>query len=333
MKNLVEQFNEQMKDAIRIGTESRMEIPQKPYRNVVIAGMGGSGIGGSVVQSMLLDQLPVPVSVVKTYTIPGFVNQDTLFIACSFSGNTEETLAAVEAAKQKGATIVGIMTGGELQKIADAHQYPYITFPGESKQPRANIGYAVVQLLFVLHKAGLIDGTFQADLREAVTLIEQTEDATRRHADKLAAALHDKLPIVYADALLEATAVRFQQQVNENSKQLCHVNTFPEMNHNEIVGWEYPASILRQTAVLLLHSSFDHPRVKQRMELCRPVFEAQGAAVLDLSAQGQSLTAQLFYLIHLLDWTSVFLAEKNGADPAPVAVINRLKEQLAAQPA
>ncbi|AIZ62957.1 hypothetical protein PK28_03310 [Hymenobacter sp. DG25B] len=333
MKTLVEQFNEQMKDAIRIGQASQITIEKKAYRNVVIAGMGGSGIGGSVVQSILLDKLPVPVSVVKTYNIPGFVNQDTLFIACSFSGNTEETLAGMEEAQQKGATIVCVTTGGQMLKLAQEHKYPTIVFPGETKMPRANIGYSAFQLFFVLEAAGLIDNSYLADLHEAVALVEETETAVREEAQVITGALYERLPIVYGDALLESTAVRFQQQVNENSKQLCHVNSFPEMNHNEIVGWEFPTKILTATTVLFLHSAFDHKRVAQRMELCRPVFEAQGAKVLDVTAKGKSLTAQIFYLIHLLDWVSIYLAEKNGTDPAPVKVIDKLKNQLSAQPA
>lgn len=333
MKALVEQFNEQLKDALRIGQTAQLQVPRKAYRNVVIAGMGGSGIGGSVVNSLLFDQLQVPITVVKSYNVPAFVGPDTLFVACSFSGNTEETLASVEQAQAKGATVVGIMTGGKLQEIAEQRQYPHLLFPGESKQPRANIGYAVFLLLFMLEKAGLIDNRFVADLQEAVQVVEQTEQAARGQAQALAQQLHEHLPIVYADALLESTAVRFQQQVNENSKQLCHVNAFPEMNHNEIVGWEHPKFILEKSTVVLLHSDYDHPRVRQRMTLCRPVFEAQGAQVVELKAEGRSLAAQLFHLIHLLDWASVYLAEANGADPAPVAVITRLKNQLAELPA
>jgi glucose/mannose-6-phosphate isomerase len=277
----------------------------------------------------LFDRLAVPVTVVKSYDIPAFVDENTLFVACSFSGNTEETLAAVAQAQAKGAAIVGIMTGGQLQQIAEQHHYPHILFPGESKQPRANMGYSVFLLFYMLEACGLIDHGFEADLQETVALCEQHEAAIRTQAQVLAQALHERLPVVYADARLESTAVRFQQQVNENSKQLCHVNAFPEMNHNEIVGWEHPQFILAKTAVLLLRTSYDHPRVQQRMELCRPVFEAQGATVTDVKAEGHSLTAQIFYLTHLLDWTSVYLAEANGADPAPVAVINRLKEELA----
>ncbi len=329
MKTLVEQFNAQMRDAIRIGQSTNLSVAKCDYRNIVIAGMGGSGIGGSVVSSILFDRLAVPVTVVKSYDIPAFVDKNTLFVACSFSGNTEETLAAVAQAQAKGAAIVGIMTGGELQQIAEQHHYPHILFPGESKQPRANMGYSVFLLFYMLEACGLIDHGFEADLQETVALCEQHEMAIRTQAQALALALHERLPVVYADARLESTAVRFQQQVNENSKQLCHVNAFPEMNHNEIVGWEHPQFLLAKTAVLLLRTGYDHPRVRQRMELCRPVFEAQGATVTDVKAEGQSLTAQIFYLTHLLDWTSVYLAEANGADPAPVAVINRLKEELA----
>jgi glucose/mannose-6-phosphate isomerase len=331
MESFVSAFNQQLRHAAEIGASaplSALAAWPRPH-HVVVAGVGGSGIGGDIVRGIVLDRLPVPLTVVRTYTLPAFVGADTLFIASSFSGDTEETLAAVDAAHAAGARIVAITSGGGLLARAKTHGWPTVLIPGESKLPRANVGYSLVQLLFVLRAAGLIDDAFHVELADAITLLEAEQTAIQQEARALAAALADHLPILYADARLEAVALRFRQQLNENANQLALVNTFSEMNHNEIVGWENPADVLRRTAVVLLRSPLDHPRVALRMALCAPVFAAHAASVTTVDAHGASALAQAIYLINLLDWASVFAARLNGADPLTVPAIDTLKAQLA----
>ncbi len=331
MESFVSSFPQQLRHAAEIGGAANLSVLAtwpRPH-HVVVAGVGGSGIGGDVVRGIVLDRLPVPLTVVRTYSVPAYVGADTLFIASSFSGDTEETLAAVDAAQAAGARIVAITSGGGLLARAERHGWPTIRIPGESKLPRANVGYSLVQLLFVLRAAGLLGDEFQAELADAIALLESHQEAIQREARDLAHALADHLPIIYADARLEAVALRFRQQLNENANQLALVNTFSEMNHNEIVGWENPVAVLARTAVVLLRTPLDHPRVAVRMELCAPVFAAQAASVTTIDARGGSALAQALYLIHLLDWASVFTARLNGADPLTVPAIDELKARLA----
>ncbi|MDX5419487.1 MAG: bifunctional phosphoglucose/phosphomannose isomerase [Hymenobacteraceae bacterium] len=328
MKKLVEGFIEQLRHAIEIGENASVTFSGPKYKNVVIAGMGGSGIGANLVQSYVADKLSVPVVVNKGYTIPAFVGPDTLFIASSFSGNTEETLSGVRAAMENDASIGFVTSGGEILRIAQENNMPHIVIPGESKQPRACLGYSLVQMLYLLYYAGLLDDTFKTELRQSITLLEEQIGSIKVQASALANAFHGRLPILYAGNTFEPVAVRFQQQINENSKQLAHVNTFPEMNHNEIVGWLHPESLYEQLAVLLIKTSYDHPRVRLRMDLCKTIFEGKVKDVLEVEAVGATFLEQAFYLIHLFDWVSVYLAELNGADPNTIDNINYLKGEL-----
>ena len=331
MESFVSSFPQQLRHAAEIGAAADLtglRTWPRPH-HVVVAGVGGSGIGGDVVRGIVLDRLPVPLTVVRTYSVPAFVGPDTLFVASSFSGDTEETLAAVDAAQAAGARIVAITSGGGLLARAQRHGWPVVRIPGESKLPRANVGYSLVQLLFVLKAAGLLTDQFEAEIADASALIDAHQATIQREARELAQRLTDHLPIIYADARLEAVALRFRQQLNENANQLALVNTFSEMNHNEIVGWENPAAVLARTAVVVLRTPLDHPRVAVRMELCAPVFAAQAASVSTVDARGASALAQALYLIHLLDWASVFTARLNGADPLTVPAIDELKARLA----
>ncbi len=333
MESFVSTFSQQLRHATEIGAAADLAVLAtwpRPH-HVVVAGVGGSGIGGDVVRGIVLDTMPVPLTVVRTYTVPAFVGPNTLFIASSFSGDTEETLAAVDAAQAAGARIVAITSGGGLLARAEQHGWPTVRIPGESKLPRANVGYSLVQLLFVLRAANLLPegDAFRAQLAEAIALMDDHQEAIQREARELAQLLTDHLPILYADARLEAVALRFRQQLNENANQLALVNTFSEMNHNEIVGWENPAAVLRRTAVVMLRTPLDHPRVALRMELCRPVFAAHAASITTVDARGSSALAQALYLIQLLDWASVFTARLNGADPLTVPAIDTLKAALA----
>jgi len=328
MKQLVEGFAQQLRDAMDIGEKATVTFSGPKYSNVVIAGMGGSGIGGNIIQSYVADKLEVPVLVNKSYQVPAFVGLGTLFVASSFSGNTEETITAVRAAMNSDASVGFVTSGGELLRIAQEENMPHIVIPGESKQPRACLGYSVVEMLYLLHYAGLLDDTFKTELRQALNLLEEQAGIIKVQASALANNFHTKLPVLYVSSALEPVALRFQQQLNENAKQLCHVNTFPEMNHNEIVGWQHPESLYKELAVLLIKSTYDHPRVKLRMELSKKVFESKVQDVLELESQGATYLEQALYLIHLFDWVSVFLAELNNVDANAIDNSDYLKGEL-----
>ncbi|MBF9252928.1 bifunctional phosphoglucose/phosphomannose isomerase [Pontibacter sp. 172403-2] len=328
MKQFVEEFIQHLQQAIRLGERAAVTLSGTPYNNVVIAGMGSAGIAGDLVKAYVADKLAVPVIIHKGYHIPAFVGSDTLFIAASFSGITEETLAAVRAALKQEATVACITSGGELQRIALENNLPHLLIPGGPGQRRATLVYAAIEMLYLLHYAGLLDDTFKTELAQSITLLQEQTGGIKVQASALASAFQGKLPVLYASRTFKPVAVRLQQQLNQNARQLAHVNVFPEMNHNELEGWRNPEQLFGQLAVLLIYTSYDHPRVHLRMELSTPVFKQRVGDVMTIEAAGATFLEQAFYLVHLFDWVSVYLAELNGVDSETNNTINNLKDKL-----
>lgn len=328
MKKLIEGFTRQLTDALRIGQAVDLVRPGSDIRNILITGMGGSGIGANLIESLTFGRIPIPITVTKGYNIPQFVSPHTLFIACSYSGNTEETLSSIQKALLKRAHIICITSGGKILEVAKEYNLHYIQMPAGAPNPRTMLGYAMISLLYVLYHTNLIGAAFIKETENAVEYLDRGEKAIQALAELIAKKINGKLPIIYCDGRLHAMAIRFQNQLNENSKYLAHVNTFPEMNHNEIEAWVHPASILSQCQVIYLYTDHDHLRVEKRMEICRDIFEKKSNTIIDIVAEGASLLEQYFYLIHLTDWISYYLAIENKVDPEPVDVITYLKGEL-----
>lgn len=329
MKELIEGFSAQLLESIKIADSAILASPSAPIQNVVIAGMGGSGIGGTLIKALTNDEVKVPIDVSKSYDVPAYINQNTLFIACSFSGNTEETLAAADKAKAKGAQIVAITSGGKMGAFVSANGYSSITIPGRSNSPRASIGYSFVQIFHILHHYGLIPSRHFEEIEASAQNLTDNSAEIQKVSKELTTYFKDKLPILYGDSKVEAVLIRSQQQIAENSKHLSHVNVFPEMNHNELVGWKYPNVVFSNASTVLVRTSFDHPRTSVRLDVCKDIFTKVAGSVYELHAKGNSFIEQSIYLINVLDWTSFHLAEANNVDPFPVDVINFLKDELA----
>lgn len=328
MRKSIEGFTRQLAEALRLGQAVDLFRPGSDIRNVLIAGMGASGIGANLVESLTYGRVPIPVVVSKGYNIPQFVSPHTLFIACSYTGDTEETLAAVQKAMLKRAHIICITSGGRLLELAKEYNIFYIQIPPGSPAPRAMVGYLLISLLYSLYHTNLIGAAFIKETENAIEALDRNEKAIQTEAEIIARKLKGKLPIIYCDGRLQAMALRFQNQLNENAKQLAHVNTFPELNHNEIEGWKFPDAMLPQIQVIYLYSDHDHERVEKRMELCRPIFEKKSNPIIDIVAEGASLLEQYYYLIHLTDWISCFLAKENQADPDAVDSIEFVKDEM-----
>jgi glucose/mannose-6-phosphate isomerase len=329
MKKLIESFTKQLADALRIGQAVDLVRPGSDIRNVLITGMGGSGIGANIVESLTFGRVPIPITVCKGYNIPQFVSPHTLFIACSYSGNTEETLAAIQKAMLKRAHIICITSGGKMLEVAKEYNLYYIQFPNGHGSPRGQLGYMMISLLYALYHTNLIGAAFIKETENSIEYLNRGEKAIQAEAELIAKKLKGKLPIIYCDGRLQAMATRFQNQINENAKQIAHVNTFPEMNHNEITGWRFPESVLQQAQVVYLYSDHDHERVEKRMEICREIFEKRSNPIIDIVAEGASLLEQYYYLIHLIDWISYYLAKENNVDPDSLETVDFLKEELA----
>lgn len=325
MQELIRDFSKHLKTAISIGEKTDFTKRFQAIQNVLICGLGGSGIGGTIISQMLANECQVPINVNKDYHIPAFVSENSLVICCSYSGNTEETLSMYEQAKEKGAEISIITSGGKFAELAQANDHNILQIPG-GHPPRAAFGLAFPQLLFTFEKYGLISDEKIKNLNGAISLIDQNEDAIQAEAKALSEKLHQKTPIIYSESSLEGVGVRFRQQINENSKMLCWHHAIPEMNHNELVGWRTKNEDL---AVVIFRTDADYYRNKERIEYSKKVFSEYTSNINEVHAKGENPIERAIYLIHLGDWVSYFLAELKDIDSVEVDVITGLKEMLA----
>jgi len=325
MKELIQNFPQQLEEALQIAQSYKFKNPATPVDNILLTGLGGSGIGGSIVQNYVADKLKIPFTVNKDYALPKFVGSNTLVIVCSYSGNTEETLESMKQAIKAKAQVVCITSGGEVGAISETRGLDCILVPG-GLPPRACIGYSIVQILTVLRRFKLLSQKVDGDIHASLELLkEQTKDIQKK-AKAIAQKLNGKLPVIYAAANYEGLAVRVRQQFNENGKILCWHNAIPEMNHNELVGWRQKDE---NKVVLLLRNEDDYSRTQTRMEINKKVIKKYTPNIIELYSKGVSYWEHVFYFIHLTDWVSVFIADLNGNDATEVEVINELKGALA----
>lgn len=325
MKQLVQNFPNQLKEALAIGEQFHPHPGDFTPKSILITGLGGSGIGGTIVSEIVASECPVPITVNKDYFLPAFVNESTLVIVCSYSGNTEETLYAMEEAIKRKAKIVCITSGGRISEIAKENHYDLILIP-PGMPPRSCLGYSLTQLLYVLYNFRLIKADFKSQLQSAIELITREEASIRKEAIDITNFLYKKTPVIYVVDGFNGVATRVRQQINENSKVLCWHHVIPEMNHNELVGW---AGGSDQIAVLLMRNKTDFSRSQARIEINKKVFAKYTPHVYELWSKGNSQLEQSIYLIHLTDWVSCFLADKNSVDASEINVINELKGALA----
>ena len=337
MLELIESFPQQCQDAKCIG--DGFELPQgfkRSYRNIVCTGLGGSAIGSDLVRSYITEDAQVPVSVNRNYTLPNFVNEDTLVIVSSYSGNTEETLSAYREAVSRGSNIIVITSGGKLEKAAKKDDLPCLTVP-EGFPPRCALGYSFFPLLTVLAKIGIIRdqaGSIDGTIRNLRKLKDAKLGYKVPHKDnpakKMAAEIFGKFPVIYGSSdHIDAVVTRWRGQLAENSKTLSSGHLFPEMNHNEIVGWENPKKVLKECVAIILRDAADHPRISKRMDVTRNLLKRDKVKVLEVSSSGLELLARIFSLVYIGDFVSFYLAILNGIDPTPVEKITMIKRELA----
>jgi len=325
MLNLLVKFPDQCADAFSVG--KNFFVPQSyigaGYKNIVFSGLGGSAIGADLLRSYLADEIKIPVFVNRDYTIPRFVGKDTLFLACSYSGDTEETLSSYAEAKQRGAKVIAMASGGKLGILAKEDKVPVIGIPG-GYPPRAALGYSFFGWLDVLYKFGFI-----ADKTEDVAVaIDDMKVFRDSEAKRLARELVGKYIIIYAaNKHIDSVVVRWRSQLAENAKTLASTHLFPEMNHNETVGWEGPKKLLKDFVVVLLRDEGEHPRVAKRMDITKAMIGKE-SKVIEVRSKGRNLLSRMFNLINTGDFTSYYLAVLNGVDPTPVEKIVYLKKEL-----
>lgn len=294
-------------------------------------------MGGSAVPALFVSSWPgatVPFELVRGYDLPSYVGKQTLFIASSFSGNTEETLEAIAQAETRGAQIAVITNGGRLQQLAEEKGYTLAVLP--TSFPRMSLWYNVRALLQILETAGALAGDFRPDLAAAAKLLDSAvpdwgpESGTSVNAAKqLAQELMGKSIVIYSGPKLYPVAYKWKLGFNENAKQIAWVNQYPELNHNEFTGWS-KQPVDKPYAVIELRSSLEHPRIQKRFEVTERLLSGMRPAPQVVAVEGQSLLEQLAWSSALGDFVSVYLALLNGLNPAPLELVDKLKQAMSA---
>lgn len=302
-------------------------------QHVLVVGMGGSGIAGDVVREVAGPLMAVPVVVHKGYGVPNFVDETTLVIAVSFSGDTEETVEAVSDAALDGARIVTVSNGGQLAALAAEWGVPHVPVADGIPMPRAALGALSVPPLLVLERVGLFPGG-RSWVDAAVEQLRRRRDALIHEvnpARQLAHRLGRSIPLIYGgNGLGGLAAQRWKTQFNENAKVPAFWNQLPEATHNEIAGWGQDGDVTRQVMqLLLLRHDFEHPQVMRRFDLVVEYLDEVVGAVHTVTAEGDGMLAQLLDLSLFGDVTSLYAAAEQGLDPGPVPVLDDIKRRLA----
>lgn len=300
--------------------------------NVVVLGMGGSGIAGDVLREVAGPFMAVPVVVHKGYSIPNFIGENSLVFAVSFSGNTEETVDSATTAMMQGGHLVAISHGGELADLAAAWEAPHIRLPDGIPMPRAAIGAVSVPLLVVLERIGLFPGA-SAWVRAAVDQLKKRRDqllTAGSPAEELARRIGRSIPLIYAGGGIgAAAAMRWKCQINENAKAPAYSNSYPELCHNEVCGWGQHGDVTRQILqVVTLRHEFEHPQIGRRIDYVDQILEEVVGDRHEVVAEGEGPMAQLLDLVLFGDFVSLHMADQAGVDPGPIPVLEDLKHFL-----
>jgi glucose/mannose-6-phosphate isomerase len=325
MKELITAFPSQIRQSVRIGELQCFKENTVKIENILFIGMGGSGIGARIVSQWVEQEINVPINQVQNYHIPAFVSDKTLVIATSYSGNTEETISAVQECQLKGAQIVGISSGGQLKSFCDENGYAMIIVPN-GLPPRAALAYSLIPILVYLEHYSLIGNETLKHLSDSASFLEAEAEDVRKLGEEIALKINESQVVIYAEASYESIAIRGKQQFNENGKYICRHHCIPEMNHNELLGW---GSGNAKHAAIFLHRSDMNLRNKKRFELTAEIVGKKTANVVNLVAKGANKIEETMYLIYVLDWVSYFLGTIRGEDTIEIKNIDYLKAQLA----
>jgi len=328
MLETIDNFPSQCRDAIRLGGEFEWKSAIDVDR-IVVCGMGGSAMAGEIVHRFSR----VPSEVVRGYQLPNYIDDRTLVIAISYSGNTVETLSCLDQGINAGAPALVITSGGRIEEVGKAEGITSLKIPS-GYQPRAAMGYLAIPLLVVLSRLGLLVeiGSWENVLYALDRVKEHctsTIPSVENPAKQLTHKLNERIPLIYGTiGNTDLVAMRWKTQINENAKQAAFWNAVPELNHNEIVALTR-ADLLPNQHVLLLSNDYDSPQIRLRLEVMKPLFEKNGVSFTEVSAEGEGALAQILSQIYFGDYVSTYLAFLNKVDPTPVALIEEFKAALA----
>jgi len=325
-------FPQQCQEAWRKAKDFKLPTDFSSIDKVVVLGMGGSAIGGDLVCSLILSSGKPTIFVHRDYGLPAFVDDRTLVIASSYSGMTEETVSAFSQALNTKAKKLVITTGGKLKVLAEEHKVPVFMIDYVSP-PRVALGYSLFSLLAFLYQLGFLkeEPKIEETVQTLEILLKKLKETVLTHlnpAKQLAGKFHGKLIVVYGAGILSEVARRWKTQLNENSKAWAFYETFPELNHNAVVGYQFPKELVPKIFVVLLRSPSLHPRILARYQITTEIMNKAGIRYQIIDSEGKADLSQLMNLVFFGDWVSYYLAILYEIDPSPVKVINYLKERL-----
>ncbi len=338
MMGLVLGFPEQCEKAIAIARSAPIAPLPTPPASVIVTGLGGSAIGGDLLRALMESEASIPCFVNRDYHLPSFVGPSTLVITASYSGNTEETLSAYADARRAGAQVVAITSGGTLGEQARTDGYTVITVPG-GQPPRSATGYLFFPMLIALERLGILSDQ-SAAIDEALAQLRAKRDALRpdvpsvqNPAKQMANALYGRLPVVHGTTgYLSVAAVRWKCQFHENAKTLAISSAYPELDHNEIVGWAHARAQASNWSLITLRDPDLSAKMQKRVEVTTGLI-GDTAQKHDITAEGDSLLARMLGAIYLGDWVSLYLAYAYNLDPTAIENIDTLKAELGKVPA
>ncbi|MDH5779642.1 MAG: bifunctional phosphoglucose/phosphomannose isomerase, partial [Candidatus Bathyarchaeota archaeon] len=316
-----------------VKVSKKITIKYRKPQNIIITGMGGSAIGGEILQDWLRDKLPIPIEICRNYTLPAYANRNTLVFAISYSGETAETLNTfIDAIRRKCMTIT-ISSGGHLLSFSKNLQIPHVTIPS-GRPPRAAISYIFFPLPILLEKMDILSNT-EKDIEETIRVLKKVSRENSPHiptkknmSKTLALELKETIPVIYGFGQSRAVAHRMKTQFNENSKLFSTYNVFPELNHNEAVGWEAHEDFAKKISVILIRDRDEPPEIKHRIEMTKMLALHKAQKVLEIYARGKGRLAKMFSVLLVGDLASVYLAILRGIDPAPVKTIDLIKREM-----
>ncbi|HKW78357.1 MAG TPA: bifunctional phosphoglucose/phosphomannose isomerase [Candidatus Limnocylindria bacterium] len=332
MLDRIKELGTQVRDAWRIGKGAQLPPALADVRTIVLAGMGGSAIGGDLAAALLAGDLKIPMVIHRDYGLPAFVGRDSLVIASSYSGNTEESLSSFGEAQKRGAKVLALTTGGKLAELAKGANYPVVTFSYKA-QPRAALGYSLGLVLGCLVRIGFVrdlGADIDAALADLAKIEERVHEGARTNdAKKMAIELYGRVIFAYGAGVMGVMARRVKGQWNENAKNWSAFDVMSELNHNAVVGFPHPPIAKDALTVLLLRSDRDNPRHKIRFDVTAELLARAGVPSKTLKFAGANMLSEVLQMVMFTDYVSFYLALLNGADPSEVRSIDYLKDRLA----
>lgn len=319
-------------EAIKIAKNISIDYPKPQI--IIVAGMGGSGIGGELLKDWARDRIAVPIEVNKEYSLPAYANKNTLALIVSYSGETEESLSAFLDAVKRKCMIFCVSSGGKLLELAEKIGIPFLRIPSGIPQPRAALPYLFLPLPVILEKIGLVSN-ISGEFSEAIQVLEKVsvENSPERSVNDnfskmLASNIVGTVPVIYGFGVYRAVAQRFKQEFNENSKVPSKWEFFPELDHNEIVGWEESGKLAKCFSAIFIRDKNEPEEIRHRIEATKEIVCGESSKVFEVWSSGKGKLAKMLSTICVGDFTSVYLAILRGVDPAPVRTIALLKEKM-----